>query len=74
MTDYPYPANPGQSHFEGCFREVKHHNCAVAEVDRLRADLAWAREVVRLFMALTIRGQKHITARARAREWRDGGT
>jgi hypothetical protein len=32
-TKFPYPENPGQTHFEGCWREQGHHNCAVARLD-----------------------------------------
>lgn len=35
-TDYPYKPNPGQTHFEGCWKTQGHHNCAVAEVRRLQ--------------------------------------
>lgn len=38
-TQYPYDSNPGQTHFDGCWRERKHHNCAVDEIKRLRARL-----------------------------------
>jgi hypothetical protein len=31
----PYPDNNGQTHYEGCWRERGHHNCAVALVERL---------------------------------------
>lgn len=42
MTDktYPYPDNPGQTHWQGCWRCVGHHNCAVAAVDKLREAIA----------------------------------
>lgn len=40
MSDnFPYPDNPGQTHYDGCWRERHHHNCAVAEVERLRAEV-----------------------------------
>jgi hypothetical protein len=35
--EYPYPEDAGRTHYEGCWRERGHHNCAVAEVERLRA-------------------------------------
>jgi hypothetical protein len=38
MSDTPYPDNPGATHFDGCWRTRGHHNCAVAEVERLRAE------------------------------------
>jgi hypothetical protein len=41
-TDSPYPERRGQTHYESCYRDRGHHNCAVAEVDRLRAELASA--------------------------------
>jgi hypothetical protein len=34
----PYPDNPGATHFDGCWRTRGHHNCAVAEVERVTAD------------------------------------
>jgi len=33
---FPYPENPGRTHYEGCYRDKGHHNCAVGQVDRLR--------------------------------------
>ena len=39
MSELPYLANRGQTHFEGCYRERHHHNCAVARVDHLDAQL-----------------------------------
>lgn len=42
--DLPYHDEPERTHWEGCYRSPKHHNCAVEEVDRLRAQLATARE------------------------------
>jgi hypothetical protein len=54
MKDFPYPENPGKTHFEGCYRLPRHHNCAVAMVDKreqelaeVRAELAAAREAIR---------------------------
>ena len=38
MKYFPYPDNRGQTHYEDCYRERRHHNCAVAEVDRLIAE------------------------------------
>lgn len=37
MTGYPHPVNPGQTHWEGCWQERGHHNCAVARVRELEA-------------------------------------
>ncbi len=36
----PYPDDRGRTHWEGCWREPGHHNCAVREIERLRAALA----------------------------------
>ena len=33
--NYPYPDNNGQTHYEECYRERGHHNCAVREIERL---------------------------------------
>lgn len=38
-ADMPYPENPGATHYEGCWRDRGHHNCAVREVGRLRAEV-----------------------------------
>lgn len=35
----PYPIDQYQTHFEGCWRLRRHHNCAVLEVERLREKL-----------------------------------
>lgn len=35
--DYPYPRDIGRTHYDGCWQNRKHHNCAVAEADNLRA-------------------------------------
>ena len=35
MSSLPYPDNPGQTHYEGCWRDPHHHNCAVAQVHEL---------------------------------------
>lgn len=34
------PVNDGQTHWQGCAQEHGHHACALAELDRLRAELA----------------------------------
>ena len=51
MTDCPYPDNPGQTHFDGCERTARHHNCAlrrldeaIRERDALAAQVAALRE------------------------------
>jgi len=31
----PYPDDKGQTHYPGCWRERGHHNCAVAEIERV---------------------------------------
>jgi len=42
MKYFPYPDNRGQTHYEDCYRERRHHNCAVAEVDRLITEVRQA--------------------------------
>ena len=38
MNDhYPHPTNPGQTHWNGCWKDRGHHNCAVAYAMRLEA-------------------------------------
>ena len=32
----PYPDNKGKTHWEGCWRDKGHHNCAVDEIERLK--------------------------------------
>ena len=39
MTDLPYPDDPGRTHWDGCYRERGHHNCAVAKIDQLEEEL-----------------------------------
>ena len=39
MTAYPYPDDPGQTHYDGCWRERGHHNCAMREVERLQNEV-----------------------------------
>jgi len=41
---YPYPRNDGRTHWEGCWAEQGHHNCAIAEVERLTAALVEIRD------------------------------
>jgi hypothetical protein len=36
-TELPYGDVPGQTHWDGCWRARGHHNCAVREIERLRA-------------------------------------
>ena len=33
------PGGPGATHWEGCWRARGHHECAVAEIERLREEL-----------------------------------
>ena len=35
----PYPDDRGQTHYDGCYQMPRHHNCAVVEIERLRAAL-----------------------------------
>ncbi len=41
---YPYPDNPGLTHYSSCWRYPKHHNCAVAFAEQLAKDLKEARD------------------------------
>ncbi len=34
--NYPYPLNQGRTHWDGCWRVPRHHNCAVAKVMQLQ--------------------------------------
>lgn len=38
--DRPYPENPGATHYDGCWRDRGHHNCAVALLAEQSALLA----------------------------------
>jgi hypothetical protein len=49
---YPYPENPWQTHWEGCWQAPRHHNCAVwyvrsleARIEALEARLAVRQDV-----------------------------
>lgn len=37
VESLPYPEDQGRTHWDGCWRELGHHNCAVRKVDRLLA-------------------------------------
>lgn len=52
-SEYPYPPDPGQTHSADCWQWRGHHNCAVAEVDRLRAENALMRRVMDRLVAIT---------------------
>jgi hypothetical protein len=41
----PYPENRGSTHWEGCFRDRKHHNCAVLRINDLNAEGIMGRRV-----------------------------
>jgi hypothetical protein len=58
MSEYPYPDNRGQTHHEGCYRRPHHHNCAVAEIERLEAELADCKECRRLIERLQAKVDK----------------
>lgn len=34
--DLPYPPDQGKTHYEGCWQNRGHHNCAVVEISRLK--------------------------------------
>lgn len=36
MMQLPYPENRGRTHWDDCWRERGHHNCAIREVERSR--------------------------------------
>lgn len=35
----PYPPDTGHTHYDGCWRERGHHNCAVARLDEAEAEV-----------------------------------
>ena len=35
MSEYPYPDNPGQTHWGECYMQRGHHNCAIARINEL---------------------------------------
>lgn len=39
MSDLPYPPDTGRTHYEGCWQNPGHHNCAVARVRQLEAQI-----------------------------------
>lgn len=43
---FPYPPDTGRTHWDDCWRERGHHNCAVARVERLEAERDALREQV----------------------------
>ena len=45
-TDYPHPDDPGQTHCDECWQWPRHHNCAVAKVDRLEGRTAGGLELL----------------------------
>lgn len=47
---HPYPDNDGQTHWDGCWSERGHHNCAVEEVRRLRKGVAAIRGEAEAFL------------------------
>jgi len=38
IEQLPYPENRGKTHYEGCFRQRDHHNCAVRRINDLTAE------------------------------------
>ena len=48
MTDrpYPYEINKGQTHYEGCWKDPGHHNCATDRVYALEAQNKALREAL----------------------------
>lgn len=43
---FPYETDGHRTHYAGCYRTKGHHNCAVAEVDRLKRELAGMEKVM----------------------------
>ena len=37
---WPERPNPGQTHWDGCWRFRRHHNCAILRIEELEAALA----------------------------------
>jgi len=44
LTTLPYPESPGKTHWEECWKERGHHNCAVARAEALERQLNALRE------------------------------
>lgn len=44
--EYPFMDNPGQTHWDGCWKEKYHHNCAVQKVYDLEEELARVLHIV----------------------------
>jgi hypothetical protein len=55
----PYPENPGSTHYENCWRNRGHHNCAIAHIQYLRDSLSSCTET------LAVRDQKRASLEAR---------
>jgi len=39
MSDTPYPEDKGKTHYDGCWKERGHHNCAVSRIAELERQL-----------------------------------
>lgn len=47
-TQLPYPQNDGQTHWDGCWSERHHHNCAVLAIADLERKLGEATRALAL--------------------------
>lgn len=59
MSDQPYPPDEGRTHYDGCYIERGHHNCAITEIESLRAQLAVEQQAVGNLLAVIHRDGGH---------------
>ena len=49
-SEYPYPSRNGQTHCDECWQLPRHHNCAVAKIDRLETHVTEALKLLESIM------------------------
>ena len=47
LLSLPYPPNDGKTHWDNCWKDRGHHNCAVKKIERLEAIEKAAKVVIR---------------------------